>query len=75
MNETETRKPAYRDVRGEWEITGYYEGVDNIIVRRDGEVVRTLTVPGYKIWNYSAHFDDLISALSAEPLPLAGETR
>ncbi len=60
---------AFREVRGTWVLTGKYDGPDNIVVERDGDVVRTITVPGYKIWNAVAHFDDIIAGVEAEQVP------
>jgi hypothetical protein len=62
-------KPEFDITDGDWRVTGYYDGDDNITIYHKGEHFRSITVPGYKIWNVVAHFSDWIPALEAEIAP------
>lgn len=48
---------------GDFIVSGRYNGLNNITVHRGDDVVRTLTVPGYKIWNVAAHCPEWLDEL------------
>lgn len=57
------KKWEYEQSDGRWSVRGSYDEPDNIQYLLDGQVVRTMTVPGYRIWNYAAHLHDVIPEL------------
>jgi hypothetical protein len=56
----------YHHHEGDWSVRGRYEGDDNIQVLYRGEIYRTFTCPGYRIWNFAAHLHDNIPELECE---------
>jgi len=57
------KKWEYLEERGDWAVRGSYDEPDNLQFLYRGEVFRTLTCPGYQIWNWAAHLQDNIPAL------------
>lgn len=55
--------------RGRWRITASYAEQDNVTIYRDDEPYRTLTYPGYKIWNLAAHVDEIVADLEQREAP------
>lgn len=62
----------------EYKLKAFYlEGSDiaRIELWKLGELIRSAEVPAYKVWNYSAHFQDIVDS-ELEPQPtLAREER
>ena len=36
-------------------------GSADIVISKDGNVLKSFTIPAYKIWNIAAHADDIIA--------------
>lgn len=70
------KEPVYELTERGYTLRGWYGGGDGapgrIEVTRDGKIVREVYCPSYRIWNYAAHFgeivDDLESALGDQNL-------
>jgi hypothetical protein len=56
----QTGAVAFDETQGAWRVTASYTEPDNVVFYRHGEHFKTITWPGYKIWNILAHFDEII---------------
>lgn len=57
---TAEKNLAFDVAKGDWRVTGSYDEPDNIVFYHKGEVHKTITYPGYKIWNIAAHLDEIL---------------
>lgn len=55
------KKWQFDFTKGDWRIQGSYEEPNNIVFWFKGQIHKTITYPGYKIWNIGAHADDIIA--------------
>lgn len=60
------KKWEYTETLGDWSVRGSYDEPNNIEFLYKDEVFHTITYPGYRIWNMSAHLGDYIPELEAE---------
>lgn len=60
------KKWEYTETQGDWSVRGSYDEPDNIQFLHKGEIFHSITVPGYKIFNYAAHLNDYIPQLEEE---------
>jgi hypothetical protein len=72
---TEKEKLIIDSIAFEGDTRGYHfkatyltepKGESLIEISKDGKIVRKFLFPSYKIWNISAHADDIIDGLEKE---------
>jgi len=61
MPDGSTEPLAFDETIGIWRVTASYAEADNVVFYREGKLYKTITWPGYKIWNIIAHLDEIIA--------------
>jgi len=57
-------KVAFKQKYKNYSVTAYYLGEKNpdakIVIKKDNKPYKDFLYPGYKIWNISAHFSEMV---------------